>query len=276
MIITENEIEQVEQELLKTTNIENLYDPTYYNIVKQILLTGENGNICLFKAFTYKDSLRFSVLTREKPCYEMIDWLIDEIKRIINNNKKSLTLLWYSQTNGFSTEFIDKLSDYTDPYKFLLFRLNKDCINTDVDMKGLIAQKCTANMIDTCIDIMEDVFTPFPDSPGSFRDDKERITADFLDEDSGTTLFYKGNDLVGFCGHKKGHFTEVAVRKEYQGKGFGEIIVRSVLKSVREMGYDAELTTGHYNHRAILLYQKVGFQKIYESIRVTISGEKNI
>jgi ribosomal protein S18 acetylase RimI-like enzyme len=125
-------------------------------------------------------------------------------------------------------------------------------------------------MIDTCIEIMEDIFTPFPDLPGSFRDDKERIITDFLDDCGGATLFYKEDDLVGFCGHKKGHFTEVVVRKEYQGKGFGEAIVRTILKSVYEMGYDAELTTGHYNERAIALYQKVGFKKVYESMRVTI------
>jgi ribosomal protein S18 acetylase RimI-like enzyme len=135
-------------------------------------------------------------------------------------------------------------------------------------MKGLTKRRCTENMIDLCIDVMEDLFTPFPDSPGSFHNDKERITKDFLCDDGGATLFFKDDELVGFCGHKSGHFTEVCVRKEYQGKGYGEVIVRSVLKSVYESGYDAELTTGNYNERAIALYQKTGFKKVYESIRV--------
>ena len=274
MNITENGVEKAEQELLKTKTIKNLYDPAYFNIIKQLLLTIKDGNIGIFKAFTYKNSLRFEILIRENPCIEMINWFVDEIEQLVDVCMKREILLWYSQVNGFSNELLDRLSEYVNPYHFFMFRLNRDDIDINIDMKGLTARKCTTDMIDTCIEIMEDVFTPFPDSPGSFRNDKERITADFLDECGGATLFYKNNDLVGFCGHKKGHFTEVVVRKEYQGKGFGEIIVRSVLKSVYEMGYDAELTTGHYNERAISLYKKVGFKRVYESIRITISHTK--
>ena len=271
MNFTEDGFEKAEQELLKTTTIKNLYDPAYLDIIKKLLLTGNDGNTGIFKAFTYKDSLRFEVLIRKNPCIEMINWCVGEIEKIANICTKNGILLWYSQVEGFSNELLNRLDKYIDPYHFYLFRLNRDDINTNIDMKGLTARKCTMDMIDTCIEIMEDVFTPFPDSPGSFRNDNERITTDFLDDCGGTTLFYKNKELIGFCGHKKGHFTEVVVRKEFQGKGFGETIVRAVLKSVHEMGYDAELTTGNYNERAIALYQKVGFVRIYESMRVTIS-----
>ena len=250
--------------------MKNLYDPAFFNIIKQLLLTGNDGNIAIFRAFTYKNSLRFELILRENPCIEMIDYLVDEINKLVSVCTKDKILLWYSQINGFSNALFDRLGEYVDPYPFFMFRLNRDDIHINIDSKGLTARKCTADMIDTCIEIMEDVFTPFPDSPGSFRNDKERITADFLADDGGTTLFYKDDELVGFCGHKKGHLTEVAVRKKYQGKGFGEAIVQTVLKSVYEMGYDAELTTGHYNERAIALYQKVGFKKVYESMRITL------
>ena len=52
MTITESGIEKAEQELLKRTEV-NLYDLRFFTIIKQILLTCEAGNICIFKAFTY-------------------------------------------------------------------------------------------------------------------------------------------------------------------------------------------------------------------------------
>jgi ribosomal protein S18 acetylase RimI-like enzyme len=270
MTITEYGIEKAERELLTIVE-KNLYDTAYLNMINQSVLTEDNGNIGIFKAFTYKDSLRFSILVRENPSLEMINSLIEKIEQIISNYVKSKILLWYSQINGFSNGLLERLGEYIDPYRFFLFHLKRKDIDLSIDMKGMTARPCSPNMIDTCIEIMEDVFTPFPDSTGSFRNDKERITTDFLDDRGGVTLFYKDNDLVGFCGHKNGSFTEVVVRKEYQGKGLGETIVRTVLKYVYDMGYDAELTTGHYNERAIALYQKVGFKKVYESIRVTLS-----
>ena len=123
---------------------------------------------------------------------------------------------------------------------------------------------------DECIEIMEDVFTPLPDAPGSFRNDRQRIASDFLHEPGGATLFFKEDDLAGFCGHKDGHLMQVAVRKEYQGRGYGEAMLRAVLRSIHALGHDAELTVRHDNVRAIALYEKVGFKKIYESMRVTL------
>jgi len=237
---------------------DHLYDQQYFTVLEKELIDGG-----VFKAFTYKDSLRFTVLFRISPSAETINLIADKIAQY----KNDAALLWYSQINGFSNDLLDRLGNYIDSYHFFCYKIKRDDISTDVDMKGLICRKCTADMIDTCIDIMEDVFTPYPDSPGSFINDKERITADFLD---GTSLFFKDNELVGFCGHKDGHITETVVRKEFQGQGYGEIIVRAVLKSIYESGYDAELTTNYDNKRAIALYEKVGFRKMYESIRVTL------
>ena len=63
MVITEENVEKTEQELLKTSApVVNLYDPAYFNILKELSLTDNDGNTGIFKVFTYKDSLRFSVL----------------------------------------------------------------------------------------------------------------------------------------------------------------------------------------------------------------------
>ena len=250
---------------------DHMYNKTDFTVLKKLLLTGTDGNEAGLKVFIYKDySLRFSILSLNSPCLEMTDYFINEIRQRINDNKKSTTLLWYSQINGFSNILIERLDNHFNPYHFYNFRIERNNINPEVDMKGLASRRCTADMIDICIDIMENLFTPFPDSPGIFLNDKERITSDFLYERGGTTLFFKDGELVGFSGHIDGHITEVCVRKEFQGKGYGEVIVRSVLKSIYELGYDAELTTGHYNKRAITLYEKAGFKRVYESIRVNL------
>lgn len=232
------------------------------------------NNEGVFKAFTYKDSVRFSILFRDSPCLETVEWIANSIMEHVNENKKSVNFLWYSQINGFSDILFERLEGYSNLYHFICFRIYKDDIDLNVDMKGLTCRKCTEDMIDSCIDILEDVFTPFPDSPGSFRSDRKRIISDFLSESGGTSLFFKDNEMVGFCGHNNGSITETVVRKDYQGQGYGEIIVRSVLKSIHELGYDAELTTGHYNERAVALYQKVGFKRVYESKRMTLLHRK--
>jgi len=248
----------------------NLYDPAYLTMKKDIELTDSDGNAGTFQAFTYKNSLRFLILLREAPGTEMTDRLLKEIKHYRRACLKKTILLWYSQTEGFSTALLDQLGSYTDPYRFFLYRLERSAIDIHVDMRGLRAEKCIPDRIGECIEIMEEVFTPFPDAPGSFRNDRKRIASDFLCEPGGATLFFKGNDLVGFCGHREGHLTEVAVRKEYQGRGYGEAMLRAVLRSIQDMGHDAELTVRHDNARAIALYQKVGFKKVYESMRVKL------
>ncbi|MDR2687302.1 MAG: GNAT family N-acetyltransferase [Oscillospiraceae bacterium] len=248
----------------------HLYDPAYLAMKKELALADGEGNAGEFKAFTYKNSLRFSVLLREAPGEEMTGLLLKEIKRCGRACMKRKVLLWYSQAEGFSTVLLDRLGKYSDPYRFFLFRLERDAIGTDVDMKGLRAEKCTPDRIDACIDVMEEAFTPFPDAPGSFRGDRERIAGEFLCENGGAVLFFKGDDLVGFCGHKQGYLTEVAVRRGYQGQGYGEAMLRAVLRAIREMGYDAELCVRHDNARAIGLYRKVGFKKVYESMRVKL------
>jgi len=250
---------------------DRLFDQTHFNVINKTLIVFEGKNKCVFKVFTYKNSLRFTVLSVNLPSREMIDWVYGEICRYVTEYKKASNNLLYSQINGFSDELIKRFKNQDNLNHFYNMRIEKDNIDLVVDLKGLIKRKCAADMIDACIDVMEDLFTPFPDTPGSFRNDKARVSSDFLNECGGAELFFKDDGMVGFCGHKEGHFTEVCVRKEYQGKGYGETIVRSVLKSVYEQGYDAELTTGVYNTRAISLYKKVGFNKECESIRINFS-----
>jgi GNAT superfamily N-acetyltransferase len=198
------------------------------------------------------------------------DWLVNEINEYINSIDNETVMLRYAQVNGFSDVLLDKLENYTDLYRYCNHFIKREEINPVVEMKGLEKRHYTEDMLDTCIEILEEVFTPFPDPPGSFRDDKARIKREYSSEQGGAELFYKEDVLIGFCGHNSGHFTEVCVRNEYQGKGYGEVIVRSTLQSVYEMGNDAELYARYDNARAIHLYEKVGFKKMYEAVRVKL------
>ena len=182
-----------------------MYNQEYLNIIEK-----RND----FKVFTYKNSLRFEILLNDSPSLEIVDNFIKEINQYMKDIKKETILLWYSQVNGFSNELLDKL-DCGNPYHFYKFQIERDNINPNVDLKGLEKRRFTPDMIDTCIDVLEDVFTPFPDPLGRFRADKESI----INELENAELFYKGDELVGFNSHTDGHITNIVVRKEFQGQG---------------------------------------------------------
>ena len=273
----ENNFTQDEIEMIKTADDKDyLYgeDGFMYLCRKIIIDRAENKiNKGYFKAYKYKDSLRFLVFMTNTPDEQAVNWIADEINKYIDNNTaKDTIMLRYAQVNGFSDVLLDKFENYTNLYRYYHHFINRNDINIDsVDMKGLEKRRCTEDMIDSCIEIMEEVFTPFPDPPGSFRQDSKRIKREYMSsEKGGAELFYKDNVLIGFCGHHCGHFTEVCICNEHQGKGYGEVIVRSTLQSVYELGYNAELYTRYDNARAIRLYEKVGFKKSYEAVRVNL------
>ena len=250
---------------------DGLYDPARFAHIARIPLMNGHDLDGVFKAFSYGNSLRFHLLFRQSPSDESIRLALNKLAQIAQEYPKDTRLLCYSQIQGFSTALLDRLPGCTHPHHFYCYRVKREAVDTAVELRGLVSRKCTADMIDACIEVLEEVFTPHPDAPGSFLRDKDRITANFLDESGGAILFFKNDALVGFCGHKRGHITETAVRKAYQGQGYGEVIVRSTLKSIAEAGHDAKLTVDHDNHRAIALYENVGFTRGYESMRVTLS-----
>lgn len=275
MEIKENNFTQDELEMIRIDDDkDHMYDETRFsNICKQIIIDKtDNGiNKGYFKVFAYGDSLRFWVFMTNSPSEEAVKWFANEINKYIDNTDKDTVMLRYAQINGFSDVLLDKLANYTNSYRYCHYFIDHDDININVDMKGLEKRRCTEDMIDSCIEIMEELFTPFPDPPGTFRQDNERIKREYMNnENGGAELFFKDNILIGFCGHNRGHFTEVCVKKEYQGKGYGKVIIRSALQSAYELGYNAELYVRYDNTKAIHLYEKAGFKKTYEAVRVNL------
>lgn len=276
IFIAEEGVEEAERELLRmSAPLQNLYNPARLVILRRLLLT-DDGNTGIFRAFTFNNSLRFTVLCRAEPSPEMLGWLADEIKRTIKANKMKTVMLWYSQVDGFTRALFDQLGGCADPHHFFLLRMQRDAIDTNVDLKGLTAQRCGPEEINDCIDILEDAFTPFPDAPGSFRGDREGIASAFLDERGGAALFCEDGNPVGLYAHLEGHISQLAVCGKYQGKGYGEAILRAALKAIRERGSDAELTVDASNERALALYRKVGLQTVYESTLVTLPKKKSL
>ncbi|MCL2773593.1 MAG: GNAT family N-acetyltransferase [Oscillospiraceae bacterium] len=279
MEIKENNFTQDEIELLKAADGgDELYDKSYLlYLCKRLVIDkiGDEPNKGFFKVFTYKDSLRFLIYMVNSPSEKAVDWLANEVNRYVysaDRNTIANIMLRYAQVNGFSNALLERFENYNDLYRYCHYFIKRNDIDINfiIDMKGLERHHYTEDMIDSCIEILEEVFTPFPDPPGSFRQDKERIKMDYLSEHGGAELFFKDGVLIGFCGHNHGHFTEVCVRNEYQGKGYGEVIVRSTLQSVYDLGYNAELYARNDNSRAIHLYEKVGFKKICEAVRVNL------
>jgi len=269
--IKENNFTHDEFELIKIVDGgDELYNKKYLNYVRKQILTDNEMTKGYFKVYTYGDSLRFMILFNDSISENAADWLANEINQYVKNTDKNNIMLRYAQVNGFSNALIDRFENFTEPYQYCHYYIDRNDINPAVDMKGLEKRHYTEDMLDTCIEILEEVFTPFPDPPGSFREDRERIKKDYMSDFGGAELFFKDGVLIGLCGHNCGHFTEVCIRNGYQGKGYGEVIMRSTLQSAYELGYNADLYPGSYNTRAIHLYEKVGFKKLYEAKRINL------
>lgn len=63
-----------------------------------------------------------------------------------------------------------------------------------------------------------------------------------------------GNDLIGYIGWENGWITALEVSKDYQGKGYGDILLRKAL----DAGCNG-LTVRINNIKAVNLYKKHGF-----------------
>ncbi len=250
---------------------DHLYDQAHFEVADKLILSDIDNNYGVLKVFTYRASLRIAMILEKTPCSETVFQLTDLIKKSISSNSagKNTILMWYSQKNGFSNAVIDQFS-IGNPYHFCKYQIkNADIVYND-ELSGLEKYRCIDKLIDPCIEVMEEVFTPSPDAPGSFRKDRERIKDELLNNDGGTDVFFKEDELVGFCGHRKGHVIDVCIRKKFQGRGYGKIIVCSTLKSIYQLGYDAELITGCHNKKAISLYATIGFKRLLNSVRVNI------
>lgn len=85
----------------------------------------------------------------------------------------------------------------------------------------------------------------------------------------------EGKNIVGYGGlYPSGDITNVAVLPEYRGKGYGKLIVQSLLASAKEHNIECVyLEVRVSNQIAIKLYEKCGFKLINTRKRYYPGGE---
>ncbi len=92
------------------------------------------------------------------------------------------------------------------------------------------------------------------------------------------TVAEAGQEMVGYqystTSAMGGHLARLAVKKEYQGKGIGYLLVQQALKQFSSQGIGhVTVNTQKNNHASLGLYAKAGFNSTGESYRVY---QKNI
>lgn len=78
-----------------------------------------------------------------------------------------------------------------------------------------------------------------------------------------TTLFIEQKFIHD--GGKVGHIEDVAVRKEYQGKGIGQKVVKTLLEYAKKEG--CYKTILDCNEDLISFYEKIGFKRYSSTMR---------
>lgn len=99
-------------------------------------------------------------------------------------------------------------------------------------------------------------------------------------------VFVAENDegkIVGFasCGKErsgnykvyKGELTAIYILKEFQGKGLGKQLMKSVIKGIEKLGFNTMLVLVLEDNNSKLFYEAMGSKKIGE-VEVEIAGKK--
>ena len=253
----------------------HLYNASNYATLYKLALEGQTGNHGIIKAFVYGNSLRFKLIFENAPENTEFQALAKMINQICEANKKNRIMLWYSQIHGNvqCDELFKLLPIAGEPYYFSEYIMPRNAINKELDLKGLSSKLYSVEMLDDCIDILESAFTPFLDALGSFAREKDWINKSLQSRDKARCeVFFNGDKAVGLYSHNDGSIEYVAVKKEYQNRGFGNVML---LKAFHSILHDSEnppsLCSGDKNKRAQRFYERAGMKKICSSVRAEIS-----
>ena len=245
------------------------YNKNFYRIIAQSTVP---NSACdgILRCFTYKENPRFTVLFEESPNNSAFDFASQWVKEKLCETGKDSAMLWYSQLKGFNGGFLERLTIDGDIYRFLEMHAERQTETLDIDLLGLTKVLYTPDMLDECIELLENSYTPVLDAPGTYRNDRDYVRGLLEKRDSARCeLFFLDKSLIGLYCHNCGGLEFICVSPDMQGKGFGEIILRCALNAI---AYDTEnfptLTAAYKNTRAVSLYKKCGFHVFCESARV--------
>jgi len=259
-------------ELVKFLNYQHeAYDKNYYRIVAQDIFQNDKCSGIL-RCFTYRGNPRFAVLFETTPDNFAFDFSARWVKEKLRETGGSFAMLWYSQLKGFDDGLLKRLTLDGEPYKFLEIQAERQTEEIDIDLRGLKKVLYTPDMLEECIELLENSYTPFLDEPGGYRSDRERVMQMLENRNSARCeLFFLNGSLIGLYAHNDGAMECICVSPALQGRGFGELILRSALNAVMcDTDYYPRLTVACKNTKAISLYKKCGFKTICESARVVV------
>ncbi len=127
---------------------------------------------------------------------------------------------------------------------------------------------------DDLIDIIFDAYSDFPEyGESSYKSAKRYINwlknhstlFDVVLDKNKPVAFVvaDGNWISSFTGENIGEIHELAVRKDYWGKGIGKKLMEKALKHLKSLGLNkAGLWVGEKNKKAIQFYEKYGFKPV--------------
>jgi ribosomal-protein-alanine N-acetyltransferase len=133
----------------------------------------------------------------------------------------------------------------------------KKRIGSGVNMENLKVCKMSLEDVDRVYDIELACF-PHPWAREAFVKDMT---------ENKMALYYVlklDSKIIGYCGMwvvlDEGHITNIAIHPDYRGRGYGNMLMKSVISNVEKVGIKAiTLEVRVSNKRAISLYDKLGF-----------------
>lgn len=124
--------------------------------------------------------------------------------------------------------------------------------------------------LETVYRINRENFTTDAWSKFSFEKEFEnKFSEKFVLEKSETVIGY----IILWVIKEEATIMTFAIAKEYQGKGYGEFLMRETLKAIKERVKNILLDVRKTNLKAINLYKKIGFKVVRERKGYYSDGE---
>lgn len=142
----------------------------------------------------------------------------------------------------------------------------------DLKVENTRLENFSDEKIDDLIDILMDAYQEYPEYGESGKKQAKRYIKWLNKHSTFFKILYHNDKPAGFVvgdsnwidlnGENVGEIHELSVKKEYWGKGYGDFLLKQVLKHFKEKGLKkASLWVGEKNKRAIDFYRKHGFNE---------------
>jgi len=112
--------------------------------------------------------------------------------------------------------------------------------------------------VEECIRLLIDAFSKnYEGTPNSILEDSNAFA--FTAKSKGEIVGYASLHLINKVSRKSGLIEDVAVHREYRGKGIGKLLIETLIKTAKAQQCDKIILNS--NERNIPFYEKIGFQK---------------